>query len=456
MQSVVAVVALMHGVRGDGYGHGISKNTFSASDPINTFNFLVKYFPAQCQDLHTPCNETIQCGTAGRGALCLDANCTYSEGFPTNFGIHTVNTSARPFGQMDNRQVEFHFTSKLQAAFKEGRYDAFMDFATVLYTVSLDDYLERFDGSVPHLLLAWHDERGSEWYSLLVQIGSSQVVFELVSSKRPEKHVALLRDPLQRLPAVLLTGPATEGAVPGVLKVLAVSKACSDLGAVRHFYTSALLASSNFSHSHEHVQLETFSLHGADAHVRFVQRPPNHTAGTFLVVDLEHAKHYAHTMAMTSAFCGVDKWIDNHFAYDQSTIKLDVFKANFDAMSAKYHIFGNCSQDRSGPGTNLYVVDPTGDSVQIDGDWDACPEGGAGDALIDACGQGSCSSVPPSQECRDQLSSMCGHVAAQKSLCSDCAYLQWALLESVGCSNADVVNYCGSPEEARRQNIFAV
>ena len=35
----------------------------------------------------------------------------------------------------------------------------------------------------------------------------------------------------------------------------------------------------------------------------------------------------------------------------------------------------------------MYVVDPTGEVVQIDGKWIDCPDGGSGDALTDACSQ---------------------------------------------------------------------
>ena len=40
--NVIALMAALyiHDVNGDGYGSGISKNTYSSTDPINDFNFL--------------------------------------------------------------------------------------------------------------------------------------------------------------------------------------------------------------------------------------------------------------------------------------------------------------------------------------------------------------------------------------------------------------------------------
>ena len=62
--------------------------------------------------------------------------------------------------------------------------------------------------------------------------------------------------------------------------------------------------------------------------------------------------------------------------------------AAFDLANHPYHVFGDGVM---GPGkgapTNLYVTDPTGDSIQIDGIWSSVPTGGSGDSLMDACSQ---------------------------------------------------------------------
>ena len=50
----------------------------------------------------------------------------------------------------------------------------------------------------------------------------------------------------------------------------------------------------------------------------------------------------------------------------------------------RYHVFGGAGS--IGP-TNIYVTDPTGDAIQLDGPWTAYPTAGSGDSLMDACSQ---------------------------------------------------------------------
>ena len=62
------------------------------------------------------------------GALCGRADCSYdaTPSFPGEFGIHLVNTSARPYvgpgggGGTDNADVEAHFARKLHGAIADG------------------------------------------------------------------------------------------------------------------------------------------------------------------------------------------------------------------------------------------------------------------------------------------------------------------------------------------------
>lgn len=62
-------------------------------------------------------------------------------------------------------------------------------------------------------------------------------------------------------------------------------------------------------------------------------------------------------MSHSNEFCGVDKWYDNHFAYDAFwNTSLDKFKAAFDKHDRIYHIYGDCKPSKMrGPGTNIYV-----------------------------------------------------------------------------------------------------
>ena len=304
-------------VAGDGYGHGISKSTHSSSDPIAHFNWAAKFFPIHCQDLYTPCNSTINCGASGRAALCQDADCAYDVDPSQSgaFGLHLVNTSARPYGEEDNSFFEEHFTAKLTSAAAEDRYDTFMDYSTVLYTRSLQNYVLEFDAaSVPYVIVHWADDLAQDWYSLIVQVSTSVLVLELVSPECPYTNKTMIEDDLQRLPASVFTAnnvTAITDAVPSILLPLAVSRATSDLSAMETFYTKDLFAainhsSSSSSSSANSTKLMAFAPPGANVLVRAVQRPATSTSDGLSVLDLETIKNAAHSMSHSNNFCGID------------------------------------------------------------------------------------------------------------------------------------------------------
>ena len=128
-------------------------------------------------------------------------------GVSSGFGLHTVNASTRPFGETNVDALEAAFDARLAAAF--GAKDAsepFLDFSAVLFAASLDRYLEAFDAAAqPYLALQWADSGGTARYSCLVQIPTTMVVFELVSSAAPTTATwaaAVVDDELVRLPKV--------------------------------------------------------------------------------------------------------------------------------------------------------------------------------------------------------------------------------------------------------------
>lgn len=437
---------------GDGYGSGgIAKYTLSASEPVAFFAFLQRYFPVHCQDQGTPCNVSFDCGQAGRASLCVDDSCTQTFGNHV-FGLHLVNLSARPYGLMDNVDVERHFTDKLSKAFRSNTYDAFMDISAVLYAADLDKYgtaLRR--DHVPFLVLEWDDDMGHTWYSLIVQVSTSQLILELVSNTKPSSAPLIVKDNLQRLPSFVFALNNVSTASAAVLVPLGISKGVSNMEAVSQFYTEEMFAVEKHSATSGSTILRALSLSHSTLLVRLVERSPIATSGKFKISDLEAAKLQAHQMSSTDEFCGVDKWYDNHFAYDAFwNTSLDEFKAAFDKRGRIYHIFGDCKPStRPGPGTNIYVVDPTGDAVQVDGKWKHCPEGGSGDALQNPCAQGNCYKYQASQRCSAKLDNLCAEVKLGNSTCTDCCYLRWHLLEDAGCRNADVVNYCIPHGDAR-------
>lgn len=145
-----------------------------------------------------------------------------------------------------------------------------------------------------------------------------------------------------------------------------------------------------------------------------------------------------------NCICGFDKWYDNHYGIDGGEVSLTQYKKNFDERGwAYYHAWGG----GQGP-ENVYAVDPTGDSIQLDSSWGGggAPPGVAGDALGDMCSQGNCKSGyrPTPASCSTAIAKACPGLAQKKSQCADCVYDRavWATLKAASCMNADAAGYC--------------
>ena len=136
-------------------------------------------------------------------------------------------------------------------------------------------------------------------------------------------------------------------------------------------------------------------------------------------------KNEAHTMANEDIFCGVRQVV-------MTTTSLVIRDLRASILS-KIHIFGSCSSSSM---TNMHVVDPTGEAIQLDGSWTSCSSGGSSDALQKACSQGTCSSCTPTSSCSSQLDTLCSSVKQQNDVCTDCICTRWSTFSSAGCDNA--------------------
>ena len=69
----------------------------------------------------------LTCGT--RACSCGEETCARASGkLGQNFGIHSLNTSARPQEPMSTTDVEAHFTTKSQTAFQSQKVRWFLGF----------------------------------------------------------------------------------------------------------------------------------------------------------------------------------------------------------------------------------------------------------------------------------------------------------------------------------------
>eukprot|EP00966_Prymnesium_polylepis_P325636 7381607-Prymnesium_polylepis.1 len=101
----------------------------------------------------------------------------------------------------------------------------------------------------------------------------------------------------------------------------------------------------------------------------------------------------------------------------------------FDKNGYRYHVWGSYA----GGTPNVYAEDPTGDTVQIDANWDRLPVGAADDALMNQCSQGNCSGSV-SSACGAALQGRCGSTTAAglSMLCYDCTSQHFGALVAAG------------------------
>ena len=94
--------------------------------------------------------------------------------------------------------------------------------------------------------------------------------------------------------------------------------------------------------------------------------------------------HEVHKEVIKSNVCGFDQWADNHYAFDgvggdPSSPDIYQYVQKAESMGLPYRWMGKpkppgISQPPGGPKCNIYVIDPTGFSVQYDGPSTHCPD----------------------------------------------------------------------------------
>ena len=367
----------------------VPKMTWAVSDTATTSAWLRKYLPVQCEETpgfseYSLCSRTDStCGSYVR--LALNGS---NEGHVSPcFGLHLVHAAKRPAGETSVAAVERHFDTRAKAI-DDGVYDAFLDYSLVLYANSLDSYVDALaEDDVSFLLLRWKDNCdcveeassdagaapvmvGRTFFSLVVHVPGTTINLELVSAEAPSQTKRardILDDATVRLPHTAV-GSGVTGAPVGdnYLTPIAISKATTDIDALTSWYDSVLMANSDsmYEYADDSLTLRTLQLHGAPMPIRVIERASSDSSYTsFGLAELEASKNAAHASAWESATCGVDQFMDNHYALQQYRIPVDTFT---DALMATDN-YWHCNKDGIG-NVDVYAVEPTGDVVQLNGD----------------------------------------------------------------------------------------
>jgi hypothetical protein len=407
------------------------------------------------------CNVKDTCGEGGRISLC-DESMWCNGTIRDSFGLHMENVVARPSGPTSVTEVEAVFQDKMLAAFKHGTYDSFMDFALVFWASDLDVYIDKFQADdVKYLSLKWQTDSGNQKFSIIVHIPHTQVVLELVSTSRPKKASSFLDDPTFRYTDRLFSNMNASTVISSkFLRPLAISKGISNMDNLVDFYERALNATTDHRKTYgDGTEIAIFNVNtifgqalgpAGIISVRFVSRPASWTSSSMSVKQLEMAKFAGHDWVhdnkgnlSANCICGFDRWYDNHYAFQAGL--LDDYKQRLDFRSwPYYHAWGLHP--------NLYVVDPSGDAIQLNGFWDTLPPGAVGDSLSPMCGQGNCKDAlpPTSHTCSSAMRRVCPGLEEKNSPCTQCVYelSKHQKLRTAGCFNSDMVAYCVPEKDA--------
>jgi len=376
-------------------GNGISKSTYSCTDPISGMDFNLKYFPVavapdECTGniCYCPKTSTKSAWEIQQGRVYTKQSSGSNPSPGMGFGLHLVNVSGHSTtGGLTTQQVEAIFNSKLGDL---TTYDAFMDYNVGLYTSSLSTYTDAFDkDGVKYLPIAWTYE-GAAWHGVVVQVPGTQMIFELMTDKTStvSPHVIASSIELEpRLSPAAISRVQSTNADSSILSPVSVNRAASDLDALETFYVTGMKTTMTMDtvDNTTKVSKKCFLWSGASVDVCFTKRADSATKGDFKPADFEAMLNTVHDNLLKNPLCGEDKWVDNHYAIDGHSTSADYIIEYVEANNIKYMCFAS----------NLhYIFDPTGWGIQVDLRFTKTPKGCSSVSLNGggnpACSLGTC------------------------------------------------------------------
>merc|ERR1712151_1003327 len=124
------------------------------------------------------------------------------------------------------------------------------------------------------------------------------------------------------------------------------------------------------------VTKKCFLWTGATVDVCYTQRDDSATKGSWKVSDFEDMLNTVHKNIMDGyPFCGMDKWIDNHYAIDSRTADTSSIVSYIDSNKPYHYCKSGGMSGRSGHSTTSvhYIVDPCGWGIQLDMSFSSSP-----------------------------------------------------------------------------------
>ncbi len=382
---VAAALFSSGGVRAQGPGRGISKSTWAVSDRsvVAAYNWMMKYLPVECAN-DSCANNVCTCGKTARVALKISnedsANASTSVGISPGFGIHAVlsegknNAREDANGGISVQDLEDIWDEQLKDMLAGGSYSPWADFSLALWTSDgIGTYSSQFDADkVPYTVGSW-TWSGKTYYSLVVKIPQTQLVFEIQSDTLGDgiTQDAVRTNLFSKNEArAYFQGTGTSPSVSeGLMTPVQVSRATSSADDIITFYKSVFGKSPvNNQTLSDGTRIVDYKMSSqATVMIRFVERPGQ--TGKHTTNWLETFLNSVNKEYMTSYTSCWPVYGDNHYCIDSQEMDMDAIKAAYDKNGYKYHLFSM----PFGNGGNGYFADPTGWQIQLDGRWSNFP-----------------------------------------------------------------------------------
>eukprot|EP00091_Calanus_sinicus_P017936 TRINITY_DN3935_c0_g1_i1.p1 TRINITY_DN3935_c0_g1~~TRINITY_DN3935_c0_g1_i1.p1 ORF type:complete len:169 (-),score=30.86 TRINITY_DN3935_c0_g1_i1:16-459(-) len=104
--AILSLASLFSPSASQSVGHGISKHTWAASDPRACYDWFYDFIPVR-EDFGSCTDGICECATQGRVALDGYTGTTdTTRPGPSGFGVHTINCTYHPHGEMSLLDVE--------------------------------------------------------------------------------------------------------------------------------------------------------------------------------------------------------------------------------------------------------------------------------------------------------------------------------------------------------------
>jgi len=312
-----------------------------------------------------------------------------------------VNCKYHPHGECAPADIEAAWQAKFG---NFSKYNPLMDFNLGLWAHSLGEVLDGFDkDGIRFFPMRWVYQDGDnkkEYYSAIVN-PCGYTLIEFVSDDIKQRPVTDFHVVDSRMEFLDWNGPfsPTESNPLGLYPIK-ISRPTTKVAEVAAFYVevfgATVQSNRSFSDGAHCVTLKfpTTSSGPNRVPVQLWSRPeePAQTTGCneWTVAKWEQYLINTHQAEMRGMSCGMDRWLDNHFAINcDDPIKCDVadYVAGFDKYGIKYRVdpFG----DKSNPLWFIYSYDPSGQGVELHFSHWTNPPSGLWEANPPSCIHGS-------------------------------------------------------------------